>query len=41
MSKDIFMQTQEAMHSDMDAMKQAHAETVARLEAELLDARKS
>ena len=35
------MQTQEAIQSDMEAMKQAHVETVAKLQAELLDARNS
>ena len=41
MSKDIFVQTQEAMESDINKMKVEYAEKLERLEAELAKAREA
>jgi hypothetical protein len=40
MNKEIFVQTQEAMQNDIEAMQTKHAEAIAKLQAELEEARK-
>lgn len=41
MSKEIFVQTQEAMEADIDKLKTEHAEKLGKLEAELAKAKEA